>query len=163
LIDGRYTFLNERLARHYGIAGVRGPEFRRVDLPVAGRRSGVLTQGSVLTVSSYATRTSPVPRGKWILENVLAAPPPDPPAGPPRRVRRLRHGEDAHLRARPRPRAARQTHGAGRRAPGGGPAVSLLGPGGGDRQEPAVPDAQRRSDEAMTPVTRKHLSRRTVL
>jgi len=84
LIDGRYTFLNERLARHYGIAGVMGPEFRRVDLPVAGRRSGVLTQGSVLTVSSYATRTSPVLRGKWILENVLAAPPPDPPAGTPR-------------------------------------------------------------------------------
>jgi hypothetical protein len=84
LIDGRYTFLNERLARHYGIAGVVGPEFRRVDLPVAGRRSGVLTQGSVLTVSSYATRTSPVLRGKWILENVLAAPPPDPPAGTPR-------------------------------------------------------------------------------
>jgi uncharacterized protein DUF1592/uncharacterized protein DUF1588/uncharacterized protein DUF1587/uncharacterized protein DUF1585/uncharacterized protein DUF1595 len=84
LIDGRYTFLNERLARHYGIGGVLGPEFRRVDLPVAGRRSGVLTQGSVLTVSSYATRTSPVLRGKWILENVLAAPPPDPPAGTPR-------------------------------------------------------------------------------
>ncbi len=84
LIDGRYTFLNERLARHYGIGGVRGPEFRRVDLPVAGRRSGVLTQGSVLTVSSYATRTSPVLRGKWILENVLAAPPPDPPPGTPR-------------------------------------------------------------------------------
>ena len=84
LIDGRYTFLNERLARHYDIAGVRGPEFRRIDLPVAGRRSGVLTQGSVLTVSSYATRTSPVLRGKWILENVLAAPPPDPPAGTPR-------------------------------------------------------------------------------
>jgi hypothetical protein len=84
LIDGHYTFLNERLARHYGIAGVTGPEFRRVELPVAGRRSGVLTQGSVLTVSSYATRTSPVLRGKWILENVLAAPPPDPPAGTPR-------------------------------------------------------------------------------
>ena len=84
LIDGRYTFLNERLARHYGIGGVLGPEFRRVDLPVAGRRSGVLTQGSVLTVSSYATRTSPVLRGKWILENVLAAPPPDPPPGTPR-------------------------------------------------------------------------------
>jgi Protein of unknown function (DUF1588)/Protein of unknown function (DUF1592)/Protein of unknown function (DUF1585) len=84
ILDGRFTFLNERLARHYGIAGVQGPEFRRVDLPVAGRRSGALTQGSVLTVSSYATRTSPVLRGKWILENLLAAPPPDPPAGTPR-------------------------------------------------------------------------------
>jgi hypothetical protein len=84
LLDARYTFLNERLARHYGIAGVTGPEFRRVDLALVGRRSGVLTQASVLTVSSYATRTSPVLRGKWILENLLAAPPPDPPAGTPR-------------------------------------------------------------------------------
>jgi hypothetical protein len=84
LLDGRYTFLNERLARHYDIAGVTGPDFRRVDLALAGRRSGVLTQASVLTVSSYATRTSPVLRGKWILENLLAAPPPDPPAGTPR-------------------------------------------------------------------------------
>jgi len=84
LVDGRYTFLNERLARHYGIAGVAGPEFRRVDLPTAGRRSGVLTQASVLTVSSYTTRTSPVLRGRWILENFLAAPPPEPPAGTPR-------------------------------------------------------------------------------
>ena len=84
LIDGPYTFLNERLARHYGVAGVLGPEFRKVYLATAGNRSGVLTQASVLTVSSYANRTSPVLRGKWILENVLAAPPPDPPAGTPR-------------------------------------------------------------------------------
>ena len=84
LLDGRYTFLNERLARHYGIAGVQGPTFRRVDLPAAAPRSGVLTQASVLTVSSYTTRTSPVLRGKWILENLLAAPPPDPPPGTPR-------------------------------------------------------------------------------
>ena len=69
-IDGRYTFLNERLARHYGIAGVSGPEFRRVDL-TGTPRGGVLTQGSVLTVSSYATRTSPVLRGKWVLDNLL--------------------------------------------------------------------------------------------
>ena len=74
-IDGRYTFLNERLARHYGIAGVSGPEFRKVDL-TGTPRGGVLTQGSVLTVSSYATRTSPVLRGKWILDNLLDAPPP---------------------------------------------------------------------------------------
>jgi hypothetical protein len=83
LLDGRYSFLNERLARHYGVAGVTGPEFRRVEL--AGTpRGGVLTQASVLTVSSYSTRTSPVLRGKWVLENLLAAPPPDPPAGVPR-------------------------------------------------------------------------------
>ncbi|HVR69975.1 MAG TPA: DUF1592 domain-containing protein [Vicinamibacteria bacterium] len=84
LIDAPYTFLNERLARHYGIGGVKGQEFRRVYLPVAGNRGGVLTHASVLTVSSYANRTSPVLRGKWILENLLAAPPPDPPAGTPR-------------------------------------------------------------------------------
>ena len=81
-IGGRYSFLNERLARHYGIAGVSGPEFRRVDL-TGTPRGGVLTQGSVLTVSSYATRTSPVLRGKWILDNLLDAPPPDPPADVP--------------------------------------------------------------------------------
>jgi mono/diheme cytochrome c family protein len=81
-IDARYSFLNERLARHYGISGVSGPEFRRVDL-TGTPRGGVLTQGSVLTVSSYATRTSPVLRGKWILDNLLNAPPPDPPPDVP--------------------------------------------------------------------------------
>ena len=82
LIDGKYTFLNERLAAHYGIPGVKGMEFRRVDLS-GTNRGGVLTQGSVLTVSSYATRTSPVLRGKWILENLLNAPPPPPPPNVP--------------------------------------------------------------------------------
>jgi mono/diheme cytochrome c family protein len=77
-IDGRYSFLNERLARHYGVKNVVGPEFRRVDL-TGTPRAGVLTQGSVLTVSSYATRTSPVLRGRWVLDNLLDAPPPEPP------------------------------------------------------------------------------------
>ena len=81
-ISGRYSFLNERLATHYGIPGVTGPEFRRVDL-TATPRGGVVTHGSVLTVSSYATRTSPVLRGKWILDNLLNAPPPEPPADVP--------------------------------------------------------------------------------
>lgn len=81
-IDGRYTYLNERLARHYGIAGVRGEDFRRVELDGV-QRSGVLTQASVLTVSSYPTRTSPVLRGLWVLENILGAPPPPPPANVP--------------------------------------------------------------------------------
>ncbi len=81
-IGGRYSFINERLARHYGISGISGPEFRKVDL-TGTPRGGVLTQGSVLTVSSYATRTSPVLRGKWILDNLLDAPPPDPPADVP--------------------------------------------------------------------------------
>ena len=81
-IDGRYTFVNERLARHYGLPDVKGPEFRRVELE-GTPRGGVLTHASVLTVSSYATRTSPVLRGKWILENLLDAPPPEPPADVP--------------------------------------------------------------------------------
>jgi hypothetical protein len=81
-IDGRYTYLNERLARHYGIEGVKGPHFRRVELDGV-QRSGVLTQASVLTVASYPTRTSPVLRGLWVLENVLGAPPPPPPANVP--------------------------------------------------------------------------------
>ncbi|HEY7209929.1 MAG TPA: DUF1592 domain-containing protein [Bryobacteraceae bacterium] len=79
-LNGKYTFLNERLAKFYGIPGVTGDEFRRVELN-GTERSGVLTQGSVLTVTSYPTRTSPVLRGKWILENVLNEPPPPPPPG----------------------------------------------------------------------------------
>jgi Protein of unknown function (DUF1592)/Protein of unknown function (DUF1588)/Protein of unknown function (DUF1585)/Protein of unknown function (DUF1587)/Protein of unknown function (DUF1595)/Planctomycete cytochrome C len=81
-LDAPYTFVNERLARHYGIPDVTGPEFRRVDLTNT-KRGGVLTQASVLTVSSYATRTSPVLRGKWVLDNILGTPPPDPPADIP--------------------------------------------------------------------------------
>jgi hypothetical protein len=82
-IDGKYTFLNERLARHYGIPGITGPQFRRVELTTP-QRSGILTQASVLTVSSYPSRTSPVLRGKFLLENVLDAPPPPPPPDVPR-------------------------------------------------------------------------------
>jgi hypothetical protein len=81
-IDGNYTFLNELLAKHYGIAGVTGPDFRRVELTTA-ERSGVFTQASVLTVSAYPTRTSVVLRGKYLLENVLNAPPPPPPPDVP--------------------------------------------------------------------------------
>jgi hypothetical protein len=86
-IDGDYSFVNERLARFYQIpnAGseIKGPEFRRVQLPQETRRGGVMTQASILTVSSYATRTSPVLRGKWILENVLNSPLPPPPPDVP--------------------------------------------------------------------------------
>jgi hypothetical protein len=78
-----YTFLNQRLAAFYGIPNVEGPQFRRVDLPPDSHRGGIFTQASVLTVSSYPARTSPVLRGKWILENLLdAAPPPPPPNVP---------------------------------------------------------------------------------
>ncbi len=82
-IDGDYTFLNERLAQFYKIPGVKGTEFRKVLLTGNPERGGILTQASILTVSSYATRTSPVLRGKWILENVLNSPPPPPPPDVP--------------------------------------------------------------------------------
>ena len=81
LLDADYTFVDERLARHYGIANVRGSHFRRVTLDASHPRRGLLGHGSVLTVTSIATRTSPVMRGKWILENLLGAPPPQPPPG----------------------------------------------------------------------------------
>jgi cytochrome c553 len=81
-IDADYTFLNERLARHYGIPGVQGSYFRKVELK-DNHRGGVLSQGAILLVTSYPTRTSPVLRGKWILENILGAPPPPPPANVP--------------------------------------------------------------------------------
>ena len=81
-LDANFTFLNERLAKHYGIEGVSGPEFRRVEL-TKDQRGGILSQASVLTVSSYPTRTSPVIRGKYVLQNVLGAPPPPPPADVP--------------------------------------------------------------------------------
>ena len=78
LLKADYTFLNERLAKHYGIPNVYGSQFRRVALDQESERGGLLRQGSVLAVSSYATRTSPVIRGKWILENLLGTPPPPP-------------------------------------------------------------------------------------
>jgi len=78
LLRANYTFLNERLARHYGIAGVKGSHFRRVELEKDSVRVGLLGQGSILTVTSYPDRTSPVKRGKWILENLLGTPPPPP-------------------------------------------------------------------------------------
>jgi mono/diheme cytochrome c family protein len=81
-LDARYTFLNERLAKFYGIQDVKGPEFRRVDLST-DQRGGVLGQAAVLTVSSYPTRTSVVLRGKFILDNILASPVPPPPADVP--------------------------------------------------------------------------------
>ena len=83
LLRAKHTFVNERLAKHYGIPGVYGSRFRRVSLE-GTNRGGLLTQGSVLTVTSYATRTSPVIRGKWILTNILGTPPaPPPPELPP--------------------------------------------------------------------------------
>jgi hypothetical protein len=82
LLTADYTFVNERLARHYGMAGVYGPRFRRVGLD-RERRGGLLGHASLLTITSYPNRTSPVLRGKWLLENVLGAPPPPPPPDVP--------------------------------------------------------------------------------
>jgi hypothetical protein len=81
LLTADYSFLNERLARHYGIDGIRGSHFRRVTLPAGSHRRGLLGHGSILTITSTASRTSPVIRGAWILENILGAPPPAPPPG----------------------------------------------------------------------------------
>jgi hypothetical protein len=82
LLTASYTFLNERLARHYGIPNVYGEHFRRVDLP-EGPRAGLLGHGSILTVTSYGNRTSPVLRGHWVLDNLLGTPPPPPPPNVP--------------------------------------------------------------------------------
>jgi hypothetical protein len=83
LLHANYTFVNERLAKHYGIPNVYGSRFRRVDLDAESWRGGLLRQGSVLSVTSYATRTSPVIRGKWVLDNLLGVPPPPPPPDVP--------------------------------------------------------------------------------
>jgi hypothetical protein len=82
LLTADYTFVNERLARHYGIAGVSGPAFRKVSYPDDTRR-GLLGHGSVLTLTSHGNRTSPVLRGKWVMEVLLGSPPPPPPADVP--------------------------------------------------------------------------------
>jgi len=80
VLDSNYTFLNERLAKHYGIEGVKGDQMRRVELPAGSPRGGILTQGTVLAVTSNPDRTSPVKRGLFILENILGSPPaPAPP------------------------------------------------------------------------------------
>ena len=83
LLDSDYTFLNERLAKHYGVAGVQGDELVKVVLPAGSPRGGILTQGSVLAVTSNPTRTSPVKRGLFILDNILGTPPPPPPPNIP--------------------------------------------------------------------------------
>jgi hypothetical protein len=81
LLDADFTFLDERLAKHYGVPGVRGSRLRRMQLPADSPRRGLLGHGSILTVTSAANRTSPVQRGKWVLETLLGAPPPQPPPG----------------------------------------------------------------------------------
>ena len=99
LLTADYTFVNERLARHYGIPNVYGSRFRRVTLPGDARR-GLLGHGSILTVTSLATRTSPVVRGKWVLENILGTPPPPPPPDVPDLPERADSGAVTSLRER---------------------------------------------------------------
>jgi hypothetical protein len=82
-ISADYTFLNERLAKHYRIPHIYGSEFRRVELDPDSHRGGLLRQGSILTVTSYATRTAPVIRGNWVLKNLVGLAPPPPPPNVP--------------------------------------------------------------------------------
>jgi hypothetical protein len=100
LLSARYTFLNERLARHYGVPNVVGTRFRRVDLPPDSPRGGLLGQGSLLMVTSYANRTSPVLRGKWVLDSLLGTPPPEPPPNVPALKDTGAGGKPATVRAR---------------------------------------------------------------
>lgn len=100
LLRADYTFVNERLAKHYGIPHVYGSRFRRITLDGESKRGGLLRQGSILTVSSYATRTSPVIRGKWVLENLLGVPPPPPPPAVPELEENTGVGEALTVRER---------------------------------------------------------------
>ena len=100
LLTADYTFLNERVATHYGLPNVQGSHFRRVALPVQSPRRGLLGHGSILTLTSHAIRTSPVLRGKWILNNILGTPPPDPPPNVPALVDRKTQAKTATLRER---------------------------------------------------------------
>ncbi len=102
LLGAGYTFLNERLATHYGIDGIYGSHFRKVQLEgvIAKQRGGILGQGSLLTATSYANRTSPVLRGKWVLTNILGTPPPPPPADVPDLPETGEDGQPATIRDR---------------------------------------------------------------
>ena len=102
LLGAGYTFLNERLATHYGIDGIYGSHFRKVNLKgeSAKQRGGILGQGSLLTATSYANRTSPVLRGKWVLTNILGTPPPPPPADVPDLPETGEDGQPATIRDR---------------------------------------------------------------
>ena len=100
LLSANYTFVNERLARHYGIRGVYGDRFRRVTLDPDHPRGGLLGHGGLLMVTSYPNRTSPVVRGKWLLETILGAPPPEPPPDVPGLPDRGEGGEPASVRER---------------------------------------------------------------
>jgi hypothetical protein len=100
LLSANYTFVNERLARHYGIPGIYGDRFRRVTLDRDHPRGGLLGHGGLLMVTSHPNRTSPVLRGKWLLESILGAPPPEPPPNVPGLPDRAEGGAPASVRER---------------------------------------------------------------
>ena len=100
LLRANYTFVNERLAKHYGIPNIYGSRFRRVTFDEGSVRGGILRHGSILTVTSYATRTSPVIRGKWVLDNILGMPPPPPPPAVPALKENSGSGKALSLRER---------------------------------------------------------------
>lgn len=100
LLGANYTFVNERLARHYGIRNVYGSDFRRVTFDAGSARGGLLGHGSILSVTSYPTRTSPVLRGKWLLDNIVGLPPPPPPANVPDLVEKSHDGKVLSMRER---------------------------------------------------------------
>jgi mono/diheme cytochrome c family protein len=100
MLTADYTFLNERLAVHYGVPGIQGSHFRRVPLPADSPRRGILGHGSILTMTSHAIRTSPVFRGKWVLMNVLGTPPPEPPPNVPALVDRKTQAKVQTMRER---------------------------------------------------------------
>lgn len=100
LLSANYTFLNERLAKHYGVPHVYGSRFRRVEFEEGGTRGGLLRHGSILTLTSYATRTSPVVRGNWILKNILGVPPPPPPPDIPDLKEAKTGGRELSMRER---------------------------------------------------------------
>ena len=97
LLDADFTFVNGRLAELYGLKGVEGTKFQRVSL-AGSKRAGILTHASILTLTSNPTRTSPVKRGKWIMENILGTPPPDPPPDAPELAATQKAAPDASLR-----------------------------------------------------------------
>ena len=146
LLRANYTFVNERLAKHYGIPNVYGSRFRRVTFDDDSVRGGLLRQGSILTVTSYATRTSPVIRGKWVLDNILGVPPPPPPPNVPALKEKSRDRQDAF--------DARADGGASRRIPACAGCHQVDGPGrlrAGElrRGRPLAHDRGRQADRCF--------------
>ena len=150
-IDAPFTWVNGPLARHYGIKGVDGEEFQRVTLD-GEQRSGVLTQGAILTVSSYPTRTSPPVRGKWVMENLLGTPPPPPPDDVPS-LNDSNIGTEVSLRER------LEQH---RRDPSCSPCHMLMDPLGFGLENYDAVGAWRTHDGKFPIETVGHAARRTV-